>query len=207
MKKLMALLLVGVLSIGCAACGTEKDNQEINNENNKENETVKVDVADTTDLLAKIWADYQKTASEDIQFMATGGDYDNIVDGQPGKFDYTKAEENGMENMLCFPLDDVQYIDDAACMRHSMMVNNFTGAAYHVTDKANVQTIADGIKDATLNHQWMCGFPEKMFVVTVGEDYVISSFGNGQIIDAFKASITNVYGDLVSVVVDEIIPE
>jgi hypothetical protein len=46
-----------------------------------------------------------------------------------------------------------------------------------------------------MNNQWMCGFPEKMIIVTVGDEYVVSAFGNGMVIDAFETAITTVYGD------------
>ena len=203
MKKLVALLMAGVMVFGFAACGN-KGNEE--NQGNEQNE-VKVDVADATELFDKVWTNYTETAGEDFQFMAMGGDFDNLVDGKPGKFNHENAEENGMESQLCIAPEAIALIDDAASLMHGMMVNNFTGAAYHVADKANVQAVVDGIKDRTLNNQWMCGFPEKLIVVTVGEDYVISAFGNGMIIDAFKTSVTTVYGELASVVVEENLAE
>ena len=46
-------------------------------------------------------------------------------------------------------------------------------------------------------------FPEKLIVVTVNGDYVVSAFGNGQVIDAFKTAITSVYGDAAVVSVEE----
>ena len=54
-----------------------------------------------------------------------------------------------------------------------------------------------------MNNQWMCGFPETLIIVTVGEDYVVSAFGNGQVIEAFKTAITTVYGDAAVVSVEE----
>ncbi len=206
MKKLVALLMAGVMVFGFAACGGNKDNGEDKN-NEQQQEEVKVDVADATELFDKVWTNYGETASDDIKFMAMGGDFDNLVDGKPGKFDHTKAADNGMESQLCISADAIAMIDDAASLMHGMMVNNFTGAAYHVADKANTQAVVDGIKERTLNNQWMCGFPEKLIVVTVGEDYVISAFGNGMIIDAFKTSVTTVYGELASVVVEESLAE
>ena len=45
--------------------------------------------------------------------------------------------------------------------------------------------------------------PEKLIIVTVGENYVVSVFGNGQVIDAFKTAIITVYGDNAVVNVEE----
>ena len=204
MKKLVALLMAGVMVFGFAACGNKSNEGQGNEQQNNE---VKVEVADATELFDKVWTNYTETAGEDLLFMSMGGDFDNLVDGKPGKFDYTKAEDNGMESQLCISTDAIAMVDDAASLMHGMMVNNFTGAAYHVADKANTQAVVDGIKERTLNNQWMCGFPEKLIVVTVGEDYVISAFGNGMIIDAFKTSVTTVYGELASVVVEENLAE
>ena len=209
MKKLVALLMAGVMVFGFAACGGNKDNGE-NQGNEQQNEEVKVDVADATELFNKVWTNYTETAGEDLQFFCMGGSMKEdgtFEDGKAGKFDHTKPEDTGMESQLCISADAIAMVDDAASLMHGMMVNNFTGAAYHVADKANTQAVVDGIKERTLNNQWMCGFPEKLIIVTVGEDYVISAFGNGMIIDAFKTSVTTVYGELASVVVEEALTE
>ena len=53
----------------------------------------------------------------------------------------------------------------------------------------------------------MCGFPEKLIIVTVGDDYVVSAFGNGMVMDAFKTAITTVYGDAAAFSVEENLAE
>ena len=84
-----------------------------------------------------------------------------------------------------------------------MMANNFTAAAYHITDAANVDAAIAELKDATLNNQWMCGMPETFIVVKVGDSYLVSVFGNGQVVDAFKNALTTVYGEGAVVSVEE----
>ena len=54
-----------------------------------------------------------------------------------------------------------------------------------------------------MNNQWMCGFPEKMFIVTLGDNYVVSAFGNGMVMDAMKTAFTTVYGDAAVFAVEE----
>ena len=49
--------------------------------------------------------------------------------------------------------------------------------------------------------------PEKLIVVTVGEDYVVSAFGIGAIVDTFKTAITTVYGNAAVVAVEENLAE
>ena len=52
MKKLVALLMAGVMVFGFAACGN-KDNNDGGNQGNEQNNEVKVDVADATELFNK----------------------------------------------------------------------------------------------------------------------------------------------------------
>ena len=88
---------------------------------------------------------------------------------------------------------NIAEIDDAASVMHMMNANTFTGAAYHVTDAANVETLAATIKDNILARQWMCGFPDKMIVVQVGDDYLVTAFGNGEIMDNFLSKLQAEY--------------
>lgn len=184
MKKIFTLLLATIMAFSFTACG---------------NNTASVDVADATELLTKVWDSY----TEEETFVIMGGDYEHIVDNAPGAYAYENAEEYGMEYALCFPLSAVDYIDDAASMTHGMMANDFTAGAYHVTDAANVETVTDGIKETTLNTQWMCSIPEKLIVITVGDNYVISAFGKNTLIDTFKDKIVETYGDAVVIAVEE----
>ena len=205
MKKLLVLLLATAMTFACVACGNAENGE---NKGTTENETVKVEIADANEILTKTWDEYKASASQDIQFPIGGGYGESMVMDAPAKFDVT-AE--GAKDMLiysfCIPAEAIDMTDDVAAMMNMMMANNFTSAAYHVTDVANVETVVSGIKDATLNNQWMCGFPEKLIIVTVGEDYVVSAFGNGMVIDAFETAITTVYGDAAVVSVQENLAE
>lgn len=191
MKKLAVLLLAGVMTLGLVACGTKNADLESGS---------KVEIADATELLTKTW----EAVPEDKKFAVVGGDAENMVEEKAGKFNLEKAEELGLENTMCYPLDAVEYVDDAASLIHGMISNGFTAGAYHVTDAANVQNVVDAIKERTMNNRWMCGFPEKLIIVTV-DDYVISAFGYLDNIDAFSEALTSVYGDAAVVVVEEAI--
>lgn len=191
MKKLAVLLLAGVMTLGLVACGTKNADSESGS---------KVEIADATELLTKTW----EAVPEDKKFAVVGGDAENMVEEKAGKFNLEKAEELGLENTMCYPLDAVEYVDDAASLIHGMISNGFTAGAYHVTDAANVQNVVDAIKERTMNNRWMCGFPEKLIIVTV-DDYVVSAFGYLDNIDAFSEALTSVYGDAAVVVVEEAI--
>ena len=85
-------------------------------------------------------------------------------------------------------------IDDAASMLHAMNANTFTAAAYHVTDSAVQQELADALKDSIMNTQWLCGFPEVMIIAGIGDDYVVTCIGNAVLVEEFKTQITDAYG-------------
>ena len=158
--------------------------------------SITVDAVDSADLLTKVWNTYD----EADKFPIGGGDYENRVMDTVGAFDVTKTED--LDALLGMPAAGAAMIDDAASMMHMMNANTFTAGAYHLTDASNKQALADVLKDNIMNRQWMCGFPETLIIVTVDDNYVISAFGNGQIIETFKNKISGVY-DNATVVYEE----
>ena len=200
MKKLVALLLAAAMAFACVACGGSGTDTE-NNE-------TKVEITDANELLTKVWDEYNATASDELRFPSAGGNVESMIMDTPAKFDTTlEGAEDALTVGYCITKETIAMTDDIATLMHMMNANNFSCAAYHVTEAANVETIVSNVKDDVLNNQWMCGFPEKLIIVTVGEDYVVSAFGNGGIIDAFKTAITSVYGDAAVVSVEESLAE
>ena len=65
-------------------------------------------------------------------------------------------------------------------------------SAFHVAKSDDVTAVADSLKENIMKRQWMCGFPDKLVVITVG-DYVVSFFGNEQLVNTFKTKLTAVY--------------
>lgn len=187
-KKLLAGILC-IAAIGIIGCGKKETNDEPQTivEENTEEKNEAIDVADATQLLTDVWATYEEAE----MFPIGGGDFDNTVMDAPGKYDVTKVED--MDAVLGLPQNSAALIDDAASMMHMMNANTFTCGAYHVADAANVQTLADSLKDNIMNRQWMCGFPDTLIVVSVGEDYVVSAFGNAEIIETFKTKLQTQY--------------
>lgn len=202
MKKKIALLLLTVMTISLIGCG-EKDTTGGNDDAGNDNTVVEDNVADDTvtddttndnasaegavGILQTIWATYE----EDNKFAAGGGDSHNMVMDEPGAFDITNTEE--LDATLGFPTDYADKIDDAASLMHMMNANTFTGGIYHVTNAEDVTAVADALKENIMNRQWMCGFPETLIIVTVDDNYVISAFGNGEIIETFKNKTTGAF--------------
>jgi len=195
MKRLAAILLATAMAFTCVACGGNG------------NEGSGTEIKDATEILTKTWEEYNNSASEDLKFPVGGGNIENfelVVMDAPGKCDTSlEGAKDALSVSFCIPADAIDMTDDTANVMNMMMANNFSAAAYHVTDAANVEKVVAGIKDATMNNQWMCGFPETLIIVTVNGDYVVSAFGNGQVIEAFKTALTTVYGDAAVVSVEE----
>ena len=93
-------------------------------------------------------------------------------------------------------------LDDAASLQHGMNVNNFSAMACHIKDDANMQAIIDAIKERTVNNQWICGPPDRLIIVTIGDEYLVTAFGDGEIVDNFQRELLGVY-ETAKVAVDE----
>lgn len=181
MKKLMTLLLALAMVMSLAACG-----------GNNAEETVPPTEAPTEApvvlpesalaLLETLW-DMQEE-----KFPAFGGDAANMVADAPGAYGLEDTETLAVQ--LLVPQDKAGTIDEAASLFHGMMLNNFTCGAFHTSDAAG---LASALADAMQNNQWMCGFPEKGFVATLGEEYVVIAFGLQQVIDPLAANLQEAY--------------
>ena len=198
MKRIIAILLVCMLAIGAVACGKSGNDSQSNTEENAPVETV--DVADATELLTNVWNSYE----EADKFPIGGGDYDNIVMDAPGKYDVAKVED--LDAVLGLPQSAATMIDDAASLMHMMNANTFTAGAYHVMDASNQQNVMDSLKDNIMNRQWMCGFPDTLIIASVGGEYVVSAFGNAEIIETFKNNLQAQY-EIAEIVYEESLVE
>lgn len=128
-------------------------------------------VDDALTILNAIWNTY----SDEEKFPAAGGDSEHAVDGAPGSFDASNADS--LSYQLTFPADDASLIDSAASLVHMMNLNTFTCGAFHVADANNVARLADDLRTTIQAKRWMCGFPDKLVIVTVGQS-VFSVYGN-----------------------------
>ena len=54
-----------------------------------------------------------------------------------------------------------------------------------------------------MNRQWMCGFPDKLVILTLG-DYVVSCYGAEDLVDQFSGKVTETFAD-AAVACDEAI--
>ena len=128
--------------------------------------------------------------TEDEQFPAVGGSIGNMVDGAAGMADISDANE--MSRLYGYPAAEIAKIDSAASLLHMMNLNTFSAAAYHTVSGTDIAALAESFKANLQERHWMCGFPDKLIVASVG-DYMVSAFGNGELIDAFAKRLGEAY--------------
>ena len=149
-------------------------------------------VDDALTILNAIWNTY----SDEEKFPAAGGDSEHAVDGAPGSFDASNADS--LSYLLTFPADDVSLIDSAASLVHMMNLNTFTCGAFHVADANNVARLADDLRTTIQAKRWMCGFPDKLVIVTVGQS-VLSVYGNEELVNTFRDKLLASYSAATAV--------
>lgn len=197
MKRLVLFILAAAMALSLAACGGKETNKgsdadaqpsQTEGAGTDDGNAAEVDVADARTLLTAIWDSY----GEDERFPAMGGDFSeqNMVDGAPGTYGLEDAAM--LDQYLGLPEASAATIDGAASLMHMMNANTFTCGAFHVSKTDELTAVADSLRENIQARQWMCGFPDKLVVITAG-DYVISAFGNEELIDNFKTKTLATY--------------
>lgn len=189
MKKFLTLLLAAAMTLSLAACGSKTDDNSGNNSQ----------PASALELLNAVWANY----SDDDKFPAAGGDFDeaNMTEDAPGNF--SVEDGDALDYSLSFPAADAGKLSDAASLTHMMNANTFTAGAFHVASSSDVDSVVSDLKDNIMNRQWMCGFPDKLVIVTV-DQCVLSLYGQEELVNTFRDKLTAAY-PAASVVYDEAI--
>ena len=177
MKKLFALLLAAVMTVSVVACGSKEGK---NGENNAPA------ITDAAEILTTVWGSY---AEADL-FPVAGGDAEHANWEGPAKFDLAAAEE--LTATYGVNAELIGQIDDAATMMHAMMMNNFAFGVYHLTDASTMESFTSTLKADLLAKQWLCGQPEKVMIITVG-DYVVAGYGLADLCETFKTNLTAQY--------------
>lgn len=197
MKKLIAMVLLLTLLFTLAACGKETtpDPTDAPATDAPEASTTEEPVnaiPDALTLLETVWAKY----AEDEKFAAAGGDYseENAVSDAPGKCGLSDTAL--LDSVLGLPESAAAMIDDAASLMHMLNSNSFTCGAFRVANADDVSAVVDALKENILNRRWICGFPDKLVIFTVG-NYVVSAFGVTDIMALFGEKLAEAYPDVV----------
>lgn len=177
MKKVTALLLAVLCLMSMAACKNEKKEEGNTSE-----------IPNSLTLLEKVWGAY----TEDEKFACGGGSYDagTYAEDAPGAF---PVEDSALLNAtLGFPENFVDKINDAASLVHMMNANTFTCGAFRLKEAGDMDTTVEAISENISNRRWMCGFPEVLVILTV-DNYIVTLFGNQEMINTFTAHMTDLY--------------
>lgn len=186
MKKALSIILTVLLILSLAACGGKENSAGAGNSTDGQGDGSGVE--SSLELLTKVWDSY----GDDDKFPAIGGDLseEHVTDGAPGVFGVDDADM--LDSTLGFPAASAGKIDDAASLMHMMNGNTFTCGAFRAADAGDVDGLCAAIRDNVLQRQWMCGFPEKLVIVTV-DNYIVSFFGAGDLTGAFRTQLTAAY--------------
>ena len=176
MKKVSIIAILTLIVMLVASCAGGNAPSDTTN-------TTTSSYENALEVINTVWNAY----GEADKFPVGGGDSANLSMEGPGKFDHTNKEE--LDVTLALPAAQADSIDDAASMMHMMNANNFTAGIYRLVEGTDVESFALAVKENLDNRQWMCGFPEKFVIISTG-NYVITAFGNTQLIDTFKTTAT-----------------
>ena len=141
-------------------------------------ETAPAASGDALSILTAVWNAYSVAekfpATEDAPISMDISNTDNI------------------SYLLTFPAEDAALIDGAASLTHMMNLNTFTSGAFHAVSAQDVTKLADDLHTAIADKQWMCGFPDKLVIVTL-DQYVISMYGHEELINTFRDKLQAAY--------------
>ncbi len=207
MKKILILLLAALMActVMFTACGNSNDVDNDNENNGTENNTpetegntsVELPFQNAEELVGLLVAQIP----EDQQFPGGGA----VIELGTEDAGYTLTD-------IGLPEELHGKIDGAYQYRHMMNANSFTMGVYHFTNADDAAASAEAIKNTVLGKMWMCGFPEKVVVMTLPGNYVISIYGlagidaefNPDFIGPFVTAAQSLV-EGVTVVVDELI--
>ena len=174
MKKIVWPLVMSMVVLVLSVCGGQPSKTGMGE--------AMPEYEDALDVLNSITGVYK----EDELFSLYGGDQENAVMDAPGKFDISKSEE--LDLVLGLPESQTANIEDAASMVHMMNANTFTGAAYRLKDGTDLDTFVETVKSNILARQWICGQPDTLVIIDAGGGYVVTAFGQAEIMELFKTN-------------------
>lgn len=139
-------------------------------------------------LLSTVWKSYK----ESEKFPAAGGDYseENAREDAPGKF--STSDSDALSSTLAVPADSANLISSAASLTHMMNLNTFTAGSFKTKSTGDANKLAAAMKKSIENRKWVCGFPEKMAVITI-DKYVVAVYGAADLVDTFKTKLQKAY--------------
>ena len=133
---------------------------------------------DALSILTAVWNTY----NDDEKFP--------VAEDAPISMDISSIDN--ISYLLTFPAEDAALIDEAASLTHMMNLNPFTCGAFHAVSTQDAAKLADDLHTAIADKHWMCGFPDKMVIVTLDQT-VISLYGHEDLINTFRDKLQAAY--------------
>lgn len=199
MKKLIALMMALAIVASFAACGEKKNEtenttvpttQEIVEDTGDEKidtdvtgggaTTGELEIGDTTtavEILEYAWVGM----GAERQPAVIGGHFSAEYTHGPYTYELTYAED--LAATLLLPEDQMDQVVDAATVVHMLNANSMTAGVVKLKEGTDVEAFADATAERISGNQWMCGFPEKMVIVQINEDYLFVAYGLYELID------------------------
>lgn len=143
--------------------------------------------ASALEILETVWANYDEAE----KFSVIGGNIEaNIMDA-PGNVDMAYAGH--LNYNLLVPEAQTANVTEAASMIHMMNANTFTCGVFKLADGVKAADFGAAMKDAVLNNQWMCGFPDSVLIRSFGDTYVVVAFGVNDAMTPFEQHLSAAY--------------
>ena len=187
MKKLISLCLCAVMLLSLCACGSKKEEAPAAPE---------VNIESAVALLDTVWQSY----AEEEKFPGAGGDMDNMNMEGPGA--YTVEDAELLDMTFGLPAAEAAMVTEGASLIHMMNLNTFTAGAFRLAEGTDKAAFAENVKANVLQRQWICGCPDTLVIIAVG-DYVVSAFGEGGIIETFKTKTLAAYEGAAELLVEQ----
>ena len=179
MKKLLAFVLVLVMGLTILAGCTSNNEQPT--------EPVVAGPASALEVMDTIWAKY----GDDEKFPVMGGNPEGGAMEGPAVWDAEYLVN--LSYSLQLAESDMENVADAATMIHMMNANTFTSAVLNLKEGVDKAAFAASAKDAVMNAQWMCGFPEKLVIADMGGQYLLIAYGINDAMGPFEAKLAEAY--------------
>ncbi len=186
MKKIISILLVMIMSFAVAVftgCSNREDGTDDTGSTGDTSQSAAPDIESAVAFYTEVWAAF----SEEQKFPCAGGDMEHSTEG-PGQFLLTEDNADSFKQLLHVTDELYDMLeDDAATLQHMMNTNTFSSAVVRLKDPAKASEFAEAYKISVQGQQWMCGFPDKVVVISVG-DYVVMAYGLEENIDNLVAA-------------------
>lgn len=193
MKKLIAMMMALTIVVSLAACGAKNETENTTaitentliieedivgtTNNNAENNVVVDDASSALTVLEPIWMGL----GAEHQPAAYGGHFSEEYMSGPATYELTYAED--LAATLLLPTDQLDSIADAATVVHLLNANSMTVGVVKLKEGTDVKAFADATAERITNNQWMCGFPERMAIVQINEEFLFIGYGLFDMID------------------------